>query len=126
MSRKDLTIPFDKVVQARAKREPAFAAGLLREAAECVLSGELAAARNLVRHVIKGTIGYAELSRCTGTPETSLVRMFGPQGNPTAVNLANVFMHLQKHGRFRLAVTMERGCRAARISRGRPLSTSAP
>jgi DNA-binding phage protein len=61
-----------------------------------MLSGELNAARNLVRNVIKGSIGYAELSRRTGTPEKSLTRMFGPNGNPTAANISNVFFHLQR------------------------------
>lgn len=92
-----LTHPFDEVVQDRVRREPAFGAGLLEAAAQCMLDGELAAARNLVRNVIKGSIGYADLSRRTGTPEKSLVRMFGPGGNPTAANLSRIFAHLQRH-----------------------------
>ena len=62
------------------------------------ISREGAVARNLVRDVIKGSIGYAELSRRTGTPEKSLVRMFGPNGNPTAANFSSVFAHLQRIG----------------------------
>ena len=107
MGKKAAGLPFGEVVQARVRREPEFAAGMLREAAECVLLGELDVARNLVRHVIKGSIGYEELSRRTGTPVPSLSRMFGPNGNPTAANLSSVFMHLQKHGRFKLGVTLE-------------------
>ena len=49
-------------------------------------------------------MGYAELSRCTGTPEKSLVRMFGPTGNPTAANIASVLYELQRYGRVRLRV----------------------
>lgn len=92
-----LTRPFAEIVQERVRRQPAFGAALLKEAAQCVLNGELAVARNLMRDVIKGSIGYAELSRHTGTPEKSLVRMFGPGGNPTAANLSRVFAHLQRH-----------------------------
>lgn len=62
-----------------------------------MLDGELGVARNLVRDVIKGSIGYAELSRRTGTPEKSLIRMFGRNGNPTAANLSRIFEHLQRY-----------------------------
>jgi len=92
-----LTRPFAEIVQDRVRCEPAFGAGLLEEAAQCMLNGELGVARNLIRDVIKGSIGYAELSRRTGTPEKSLVRMFGPKGNPTADNLSRIFAHLQRH-----------------------------
>lgn len=104
MSKASSSRPFSEVVQNRVRREPDFGSALLEEAAQCLLSGELALARNLVRDVIKGSIGYAELSRRTGTPETSLVRMFGPKGNPTALNFSNVFMHLQRHSGVSLRV----------------------
>jgi len=104
MSKASLTRPFSEVVQSRVRRDSDFGTALLEEAAQCMLSGDLAAARNLVRDVIKGSIGYAELSRRTGTPETSLVRMFGPNGNPTALNFSNVFMHLQRHSGVTLRV----------------------
>jgi DNA-binding phage protein len=99
-----LSRPFRQAVQGRVRREPAFASALLEEAAQCLLGGELAEARNLVRDVIKGSIGYAELSRRTGTPEKSLIRMFGPNGNPTAAKFSTVFAHLQRHGGVTLKV----------------------
>jgi DNA-binding phage protein len=60
-----------------------------------LLNNETAVARNLIRQVIKGTIGYAELARLTATPEKSLIRMFGPKGNPTAAKLFSVLEQLQ-------------------------------
>jgi DNA-binding phage protein len=107
MGKARLTVPFDKVVEGRVRRVPSFAMDLLEEAAQCMLSGDLAVARDLVRNVIKGSIGYAKLSAKTGTPETSLIRMFGPKGNPTAGNLSSVFVHLQRFGGIRLRVTAE-------------------
>lgn len=92
-----LTRRFADVVQDLVRRRPAFGGALLEGAAQCMLDGELGVARKLVRDVIKGSIGYAELSRRTGTPEKSLVRMFGPGGNPTAANLSRIFAHLQRH-----------------------------
>jgi DNA-binding phage protein len=108
MARTKPAVPFDEIVEARVGRESGFAADLLQEAAQCVLGGELEAARNLIRNVIKGSIGYAKLSASTGTPETSLIRMFGPNGNPTAENLSAVFVHLQRLGGVRLRVGIER------------------
>jgi hypothetical protein len=67
---------FDEMVQARVGREAAFAEALLQMAVQEMLAGDLDVARSLIRDVIKGSIGYAELSRRTGTPEKSLVRMF--------------------------------------------------
>lgn len=87
-----------EIAQARVQRE------LLKEAVQALLSDDVAAARGLIRDVIKGTIGYAELSRRTGTPEKSLVRMFGATGNPTAANLFAVLTHLQHYSGVILTV----------------------
>lgn len=107
MSKSPIGREFGEIVQERAGREPGFVAALLEEAVECLLAGDLPTARSLIRDVIKGAIGYAELSRRTGTPEKSLVRMFGPAGNPTAANMASVLRELQRHGRVRLRVRSE-------------------
>ena len=76
-----------EITQTRVQRDPEFARLLLQEAVQALLSDDVAVARALIRDVIKGAIGYAELSRRTGTPEKSLVRMFSASGNPTAANL---------------------------------------
>ena len=104
---------FDEVVQARVGREEAFADALLQEAVQEMLAGELDVARSLIRVVIKGSMGYAELSRRTGTPEKSLVRMFGPNGNPTAANIFSVLAQLQRHSGVSLQV------RSVRVPRKR-------
>jgi DNA-binding phage protein len=104
---------FDEVVQARVGRGEAFADALLEEAVQEMLAGELDVARSLIRDVIKGSMGYAELSRRTGTPEKSLVRMFGPNGNPTAANIFGVLAQLQRHSGVSLQV------RSVRVPRKR-------
>lgn len=86
-----------EITQARVKRDPEFARALLQEAVQALLSDDVPTARSLIRDVIKGSLGYATLSRRTGTPEKSLVRMFGANGNPTAANLFAVLTHLQHH-----------------------------
>jgi hypothetical protein len=50
--------------QERAGRDPAFAGALLEEAVECLLAGDLPTARSLIRDVIKGSMGYGQLSHC--------------------------------------------------------------
>ena len=107
MSRSPVGHSMHEIVQARAARDRDFVGALLQEAGELLLTGELPAARSLIRDAIKGSMGYASLSRCTGTPEKSLVRMFGPSGNPTAANLASVLRELQRHGGLRLRVRSE-------------------
>jgi DNA-binding phage protein len=97
MSKKPLGRSIGEITQARVKRDPEFARALLQEAVQALLSDDVPAARSLIRDVIKGSIGYATLSRRTGTPEKSLVRMFGTNGNPTAANLFAVLTHLQHH-----------------------------
>lgn len=106
---------FDEMVQARVGRETAFAEALLQMAVQEMLAGDLDVARSLIRDVIKGSIGYAELSRRTGTPEKSLVRMFGPSGNPTAANIFSVLAQLQRASGVSLQVKSVRAHRKPSI-----------
>lgn len=108
---------FHDLVQRRIEREPGIVIALLEEAVELVLAGELPAARSLIRDTIKRSIGYAELSLRTGVPEKSLVRMFGPNGNPTATHLSEVLRELQRHSRVRLQVTSKPLRRSRTVNR---------
>jgi DNA-binding phage protein len=102
-----LTKDFKETVQARAQRDPAFAQALVREAVATMLDGDLRAGKAVLRDYINATIGLEALARATGTPEKSLMRMFGPRGNPQASNLFAVLDHLQKQGGFHLEVRTE-------------------
>jgi DNA-binding phage protein len=102
-----LGMTLDEMAAKLVGEDGSFAAELLREAAECLLDGEPAVALMAIRNVIKGSLGYAELSRRTGIPEKSLIRMFGPAGNPTAANLARVIGELQRYAGVRLEVHVE-------------------
>ncbi len=53
----------------------------------------------------KATIGYRALSEAVGTPEKSLIRMFGAKGNPRASHLSRVIEALQRHENVRLKVS---------------------
>jgi hypothetical protein len=58
----------------------------------------------LVRDYIKATVGFEKLGEATATPPKSLIRMFGPRGNPQARNLFGVIGYLQKQAGVELHV----------------------
>jgi hypothetical protein len=88
-----LTRDFRRTVQARAARDPAFRKALFQEAVQSLLQGD--AGRAAMRDYINATIGFEKLSAALGKPQKSLMRMFGPGGNPTAENLLGVIGVLQ-------------------------------
>jgi hypothetical protein len=90
-----LTKDFRETVQARAARDPAFRKALFQEAVQTLLQGDLDAGRSAIRDYINATLGFERLGAALGRPPKSLMRMFGPGGNPTAENLLGVIGVLQ-------------------------------
>ncbi len=90
-----LTKDFRETVRARAARDPAFRKALFQEAVQTLLQGDLHAGRSAIRDYINATLGFEKLSASLGRPQKSLMRMFGPTGNPTAENLLGVIGILQ-------------------------------
>jgi hypothetical protein len=99
-----LTRDFKETIRARAERDPAFRQALLQEAVTAMLGEDLATGKAVLRDYINATIGFEALGAAVGTPPKSLMRMFGPRGNPQASNLFAVLGHLQKQGGFHLEV----------------------
>jgi DNA-binding phage protein len=90
-----LTRSFNATIRERAARDPAFRAALFSEAVQALLADDIDTAKAALRAYINATIGFAVLAKATRTPAKSLMRMFGPSGNPTAANLFNVIGALQ-------------------------------
>jgi hypothetical protein len=84
------TRPFKELVQARVKTDRKFAEALLREGIDAMLSGDVDTGKTILRDYIKATVGFEKLGEATGAPPKSLIRMFGPRGNPQAKNLFSV------------------------------------
>jgi hypothetical protein len=103
-----LTRDFHETIREEARKSAEFRRALLTEAAENLLSGDLETAKAILRDTIKATIGYRALRDATGIPEKSLIRMFGPSGNPRAGHLARVLEALQQHEDVRLEVRARR------------------
>ena len=99
-----LTRDFRETVMARVRRDPAFRAGLYQEAVQAILDGELGTARVLLRDFINATVGFAKLARLIGVPDKSLMRMFGPNGNPRAGNLVTIVAALKAECHLSLIV----------------------
>jgi DNA-binding phage protein len=99
------TRSFKDLVQQRVKTDRKFAQALLREGVDAMLSGDVDTGKTILRDYIKATVGFETLGKATGAPPKSLIRMFGPRGNPQARNLFSVLGYLQKRAGVRLHIS---------------------
>ena len=66
------------------------------EGIECLLIGDVDTGKAILRDYINATIGFDALGAVTAKSPKSLMRMFGPKGNPQARNIFEIIAHLQK------------------------------
>jgi DNA-binding phage protein len=99
-----LTRDFKETIRARVVRDSKFRRELLREGVECMLSGDIATAKTILRDYINATVGFTKVAEATRIPSKSLMRMLGPAGNPRADNLFEVVSFLQQHEGVRFHV----------------------
>jgi len=90
-----LTRSFKEFVKSRIERDPKFRQALFQEAVQTLIEGDVDTAKAALRDYINATIGFPALAEATEMPPKSLMRMFGPKGNPTAVHLFGVIVALQ-------------------------------
>jgi DNA-binding phage protein len=99
-----LTRNFKDTILARVQSDPEFRQALLSEGINALLEGDVDTGKAVLRDYINATVGFESLAHSTGTPSKSLMRMFGPSGNPAAKNLFAVIHHLQQQSGFTLTV----------------------
>ena len=99
-----VTRSFKELVQSRVACDPDFAAALLREGIDTMLTGDVDTGKAILRDYIKATVGFEKLGEVTHTPPKSLIRMFGPRGNPQARNLFGIIGYLQQQAGVELHV----------------------
>lgn len=99
-----LTRDFKETVLKDMRENPDFREAMLREGIDALLAGELDLGKEVLRDYINATMGFEKLSRKVGVPVKSLMRMFGPSGNPQAKNLFAVLAALQKDAGIELQV----------------------
>lgn len=102
-----LTRGFKETVMARVKADPNFGKALLKEGIETMLSGDVDTGKSILRDYIKATVGFEQLGAETSSSPKSLIRMFGPNGNPQVRNLFCVISYLQRHAGISLHVTTQ-------------------
>ena len=96
MNEMPLSRAFKDTVRARVESDEAFRNALLSEGVDALLAGDLETGKAIIRDFINATVGFEKLAEETGTPSKSLMRMFGPTGNPSARNLLLVISELQR------------------------------
>ena len=103
-----ITRNFKETIQARALRDPEFRAGLLKESIETMLAGDTETGKMILRDYINATIGFEKLGTMTDKSPKSLMRMFSPDGNPTAKNLFGIIHTLQQNEGVHLEIQTTR------------------
>jgi hypothetical protein len=103
-----LTHDFKETIRARAQRDINFRQALLREAVECIINGDLAAGKAVLRDYVNATVGFQNLEKRTRIPAKSLMRMLGPQGSPSAVNLTSILTALLKNEGVHFELALKR------------------
>ncbi len=91
-----LTHDFKETVRRRAQQDPEFRCGLLREGVEAIINGDLETGKAVLRDYVNATVGFQALETHTDIPSKSLMRMLGPKGSPSAVNLTRILTALQE------------------------------
>lgn len=103
-----LTRDFTETVKARAKKDAKFRVGLLTEAAECFLNGDLETGKTLLRDYVNATIGFQNLAKRLHKNPESLMRMLSAKGNPRAENLSQLLATLLEYEGIDLHVAATR------------------
>ena len=99
-----LTRDFIETIKTRAEKDPEFRIGLLTEAAECFLNGDVDTGKTLIRDYVNATIGFQKLGKLVDKKPESLMRMLSAKGNPRAENLSQLLGSLRKHEGIELHV----------------------
>jgi len=91
-----LTSDYKETIRQRVQRDPEFRDELLQEAMECLFSGDVQVGKSILKDFIKATVGFETLSQSLNKKPESVIRMFGPNGNPTVSNFFQILAYLQK------------------------------
>jgi len=99
-----LTRGFRVTLLARAQKDAEFRKAMLKEGIDTMLAGDVETGKAILRDYINAAVGFEPLAEATNIPAKSLMRMFGPKGNPRADNLFQIIKHLQAREGIHLEV----------------------
>jgi DNA-binding phage protein len=90
-----LTRNFKETVMERATRDEEYRKGLLMEAVNEMLEGNLDVGRAVLRDYINATITFPALAQRLNKSSKSIHRMLGPSGNPRIDSIVGILKVLQ-------------------------------
>lgn len=90
-----LTRDFQETIKSFVERDSDYRVGLLKEAVDNLLAGDVGTGRLLLRDYINATVGFEVVAEQVKVPPKSLHRMLGINGNPRADNLFRILALLQ-------------------------------
>ena len=97
-----LTRDFRETIMERAARDEQYRKGLLAEAVNEILEGNLDAGKAMLRDFINATITFPTLAQKMNKSSKSIHRMLGPRGNPRMDSMVGILKVLQDQERIRL------------------------
>jgi DNA-binding phage protein len=97
-----LTRAFKETIMKRATRDKAYRRGLLSEAVNEILEGNINVGKALLRNYINATITFPTLARKLHKSSKSIQRMLVPKGNPRMDSIVGVLKVLQTQEKIRL------------------------
>ena len=97
-----LTRDFRETIMERAAHDAKFRRGLLTEAVNEILDGNLDAGKAMLRDYINATITFPTLAKKLHKDSKSIHRMLGPKGNPRMDSIIGILKVLQEQEHIRL------------------------
>ena len=102
-----LSREFKELVVTRANTDPEFRKGLIIEAINMILSGEITAGRIMLRDYINATGAMDDICKQLNKDKSSISRVLGPSGNPTLENIVPVIRACADRERISPIVCMD-------------------
>lgn len=97
-----ITRDFRETILKRAVSDPKFRKGMLEEAINEFLGGNIDIGKKLLRNYINATITFQQLAMELNKSSKSIHRMLGPQGNPRLESILGIIKILQTHEKVKL------------------------
>lgn len=97
-----LTRDFKNTIMERALQDAEYRKGLLMEAVNEILEGNLDVGKALLRDYINATITFPTLAQRLNKSSKSIHRMLGPNGNPRMDSIVGILKVLQDQEQIRL------------------------
>jgi DNA-binding phage protein len=97
-----LTRDFKETIMKRAAHDEQYRKGLLAEAVNEILEGNIDVGKAMLRDYINATITFPALAQKLNKSSKSIHRMLGPSGNPRMDSVVGILKVLQDQERIKL------------------------